>query len=181
MSARWAARAIVAGLIVQRLGEVRFAKANEQAARAAGAVEHGAGHYPLFFVLHPAWLVGLLWESRQQTEPVRLGWLAVALLAQPARIATMRALGPQWTTRILITPGAPRVASGLYRWTRHPAYMTVTAELLATPMAVRAPRTALLGTIANALLLGLIRIPAENRAEATRTVTEPAGGTTVTT
>ncbi|MBJ7472179.1 MAG: hypothetical protein JHD16_12810, partial [Solirubrobacteraceae bacterium] len=165
MSARWGARALVAGLIVQRLGEVRFAKANERAAREAGAVEHGAGHYPLFFVLHPAWLAGLLWESRDQQKPVRLGWLAVALLAQPARVATMRALGPQWTTRILITPGAPRVTSGPYRWTRHPAYIAVTAELLATPLAVRAPRTALLGTVANALLLGLVRIPAEQRAE----------------
>lgn len=176
VSARWAARAIVAGLIAQRLGEVRFAKANERAARAAGAVEHGAGHYPLFFVLHPAWLAGLLWESRRETRPVRLGWLAVSLLAQPARIATMRALGPQWTTRILITPGAPRITTGLYRFTRHPAYATVTAELLATPLAVRAPRTALLGTIANALLLGLVRIPAENRAEATRTATTPPAG-----
>lgn len=164
-----AARIVVAALVAQRLGEVRMAKANERAARAAGAVEHGAGHYPLFFVLHPAWLVGMLIESRRATGRVRLGWLALAVLAQPARIATMRALGPQWTTRILITPGAPRITSGLYRWTRHPAYAAVTVELLATPLALRAPRTALLGSAANAALLGLIRIPAETRAEQTRT------------
>lgn len=169
MTARTVARLLTAGLIAQRLGEVRFAKRNEQVARAAGAVEHGAGHYPLFFILHPAWLAGLLWESREESRPARLGWLALAILAQPARIATMRALGPQWTTRLLITPGLDRVTSGPYRFTRHPAYAVVTAELLAAPLAVRAPRTALLGSVANAALLGLVRIPAENRAEATRT------------
>src|SRR4051794_28963987 len=102
MTPRIAARLIVGALIAQRLSEVRMAKANERAARAAGAVEHGARHYPLFFVLHPAWLVGMLVESNRADGRVRLGWLAVSLLAQPVRIATMRALGPQWTTRVLI-------------------------------------------------------------------------------
>jgi methyltransferase len=169
MTARTAARLLAAGLVAQRLGEVRFAKENERAARAAGAVEHGARHYPAFFVLHPAWLLGLLWESRDQDRPVRPGWLVATVLAQPARVATMRALGQQWTTRILITPGLDRVKTGPYRWLRHPAYAVVTAELAAAPLAVRAPRTALAGTVANALLLGLIRIPAEARAERTRT------------
>lgn len=169
MSARVVARLLAAGLIVQRLGEVRYAKGNERAARAAGAVEHGARHYPAFFVLHPAWLAGLLWESRAADRPVQLPWLLLTLLAQPARIATMRALGPQWTTRILITPGAPRISTGPYRWFRHPAYAVVTAELVAAPLAVRAPRTAVLATIANVALLGLVRIPAETRAERTRT------------
>ncbi|MDO9353039.1 MAG: isoprenylcysteine carboxylmethyltransferase family protein [Solirubrobacteraceae bacterium] len=169
MSARLVARLLATGLVVQRLGEVRYAKGNERAARAQGAVEHGARHYPAFFVLHPAWLAGLLWESRHEERPVRAGWLALTLLAQPARVATMRALGQQWTTRILITPGAPRIARGPYRWMRHPAYAVVTAELVAAPLAVRAPRTAIIATVANALLLGLVRIPAEEAAERTRT------------
>ncbi len=61
----------------------------------------------------------------------------------------------------------------LYRLTPHPAYAAVTLELLAAPLAVRAPRTAALATIANAALLGLVRIPAEQRAELTRTAPEP--------
>jgi methyltransferase len=168
MTSRTAARALVAGFVLQRLAEVRLAKRNERAARAAGAVEHGATHYPAFFVLHPAWLVGMLVESADEERPPRWGWLAVALAMQPVRWATMRALGPQWTTRILITPGAPRIESGLYRFTNHPAYAAVTAELLAAPLALRAPRTAAAASLANAALLGLVRIPAEERAEATR-------------
>ena len=169
MTTRQAARALVAGFVVQRLSEVRLAKRNEQAARDAGAVEHGAAHYPAFFVLHPTWLVCMLVESADEQRPPRWGWLALALAMQPVRWATMRTLGPQWTTRILITPGAPRIESGLYRLTNHPAYAAVTTELLAAPLGLRAPRTAAAATIANALLLGLVRIPAEQRAEATRT------------
>lgn len=169
MSPTWVARALAAALVVLRLGEIRFAKRNERTAREAGAVEFGARHYPLFFVLHPAWLAGILVESRGAEGRVRPGWLALAILAQPARLATMRALGPQWTTRVLITPGLPRVEAGPYRWIRHPAYAVVTAELLAAPLAVRADRTAGVASLANALLLGLVRIPAENRAELTRT------------
>jgi methyltransferase len=165
---------IAAALVVQRLGEVRFAKGNERAARAAGAVEHGAGHYPLFFVLHPLWLLGLVVESRRAGRPVRFGWLALAALAQPVRISTMKLLGPQWTTRVLITPGAPRVTRGLYRFTRHPAYAAVTVELLATPLAVGARGTALGASVANAALLGLLRIPAEERAEQTRSGSDDA-------
>ena len=168
MTSRRLARLLAAGLVAQRLSEVRFAKRNEQLARAAGAEEFGAAHYPAFWVLHPAWLVGLLVESRNDDRPPHLAWLALTLLAQPMRLATMRALGPQWTTRVLITPGLARVESGPYRFTRHPAYATVTAELLSTPLAVGAWRTALLGSLANAVLLGRFRIPAERRAEATR-------------
>ncbi|MDQ8046746.1 MAG: isoprenylcysteine carboxylmethyltransferase family protein [Solirubrobacteraceae bacterium] len=160
---------IAGALVVQRLGEVRFAKGNERAARERGAVEFGARHYPLFFVLHPAWLVGLVAESRAAGRRVSPGWLAAAILMQPLRVSTMRLLGPQWTTRVLITPGARRVDRGLYRWFKHPAYAAVTVELLATPLAVGARRTALGGSVANLALLGLLRLPAERRAEATRT------------
>mgnify|MGYP001028231444 CR=1 FL=1 len=174
MTSRMVGRLLAAGLIASRLSEVRLAKRNEAAARAAGATEHGKGHYPAFFVLHPAWLAGILAESSGAAQPPRLAWLAAGAVASPVRWATMRALGDQWTTRILITPGRAAVRTGLYRFTPHPAYAAVTLELLALPMAVRAPRTAALATIANALLLGLARIPAERRAELTRTAPEPS-------
>ncbi|MBO9532193.1 MAG: hypothetical protein J7513_04370 [Solirubrobacteraceae bacterium] len=169
MTSRQAGRIAAAGLILSRLAEVRLAKRNEVAAREAGAVEYGAGHYPAFFVLHPAWLAGFLAESGREARPVRLGWLLAGAAASPVRWATMRALGDQWTTRVLIRPDRAAVRTGLYRFTPHPAYAAVTLELLAVPMAVRAPRTALIASVANAVLLGVVRIPAEHRAELTRT------------
>jgi len=45
------------GIVGQRLLELRVAKRNEAWAREQGAQEYGAGHYPLFFVLHTGWLL----------------------------------------------------------------------------------------------------------------------------
>ncbi len=168
MTSRLLARLLCAALVAQRLGEIRLAKDNERLAVAAGAVEFGRSHYAAFWVLHPVWLAGLLWESRHETRSPQLGWLGLALLAQPVRMMTMRALGPQWTTRVLVTPEAEPVTTGLYRLTAHPAYLAVTAELLAAPLAARAWRTASLGSLANAALLLAFRLPAERAAMRSR-------------
>jgi methyltransferase len=161
------ARPLVAALIAMRLAEMRLARRNEKTLRAAGAVEHGTGHYPVFFVLHPLWMLGMLVEPRPQDTRPRWALLAALAGTQAVRLWTMRSLGEQWTTRILITPGRDRVSDGPYRWMRDPAYAAVTVELACAPLAVRAPRTALLAGSANAALLA-IRIPAEHRAESTR-------------
>ncbi len=155
---------LVLGLSAQRLLEVRHARRNEAWARANGAVEYGREHYPLFFVLHPAWLLGLWLEGRANTGQVRWGWLAVSLLLQPLRYWIIRTLGQQWNTRILIVPGAGRVRGGPFKYLSHPNYTVVAAELLSVPLSVGAGRTALGASLLNAALLLLIRIPAENRA-----------------
>jgi methyltransferase len=38
-------------------------------------------------------------------------------------------LGPFWTFRVIVVPGAPIVATGPYRWLRHPNYVGVLGEL----------------------------------------------------
>src|SRR6185436_14944433 len=38
-------------------------------------------------------------------------------------------LGGAWTFRVIVVAGAPRVASGPYRFFRHPNYVAVVAEL----------------------------------------------------
>jgi methyltransferase len=155
---------LVGGLVAQRLLELRVARSNERWAREHGATEYGREHYPLFFALHAGWLLGTLLEGRRTHAEVRFGWLALLLLVQPARYWVIRTLGRQWNTRILIVPGARRVTGGPFRFLRHPNYAVVAAELLAAPLAVGAPRTALVGSLLNAALLLLIRIPAEERA-----------------
>ena len=155
---------LVAGLVVQRLLELRVARRNEAWARAQGGQEAGREHYPLFFLLHSGWLLGTLLEGRRTTGPVRLSWLALLLLAQPLRYWVIRTLGRQWNTRILIVPGAKRVSGGPFRYLNHPNYAVVALEMLSTPLTVGAWRTALLGSLLNAALLRFIRIPAEERA-----------------
>lgn len=155
---------LVTALVIQRLLEVRHARQNETWARQNGAVEYGRKHYPLFFILHPAWLLGILAEGRANKGQVRWGWLLLALLLQPMRYWIIRTLGKQWNTRILIVPNGKRVTTGPFKYVSHPNYMVVAAELLSVPLSVGASKTALWASLFNALLLLLIRIPAENRA-----------------
>lgn len=155
---------LVLSLIVQRLLELRVAKANERWARAQGATEYGQGHYWTFFVLHPAWLLCLLLEGRASRSRVNWPILALFLLLQPLRYWVMWSLGRYWNTRILIVPQGKRVEGGPFKYLRHPNYAVVALELAAGPLAVGAWRTALAFSLLNAALLLGVRIPAEEAA-----------------
>jgi methyltransferase len=154
----------LAFLSVQRLLELRLARANERWARQAGAVEYGRGHYPLFFILHPTWMLFTLLEGRKSGGRVSWPMLALFVLAQPLRYWVIRTLGRYWNTRILIVPGGKRVTGGPFRLLPHPNYAVVALEIAAAPLSVGAWRTALVYTVLNAALLVLVRLPAENAA-----------------
>ncbi|MBB5235491.1 isoprenylcysteine carboxyl methyltransferase family protein [Deinococcus budaensis] len=164
MNARTLAPLMFGYLSVQRLLELRLARANERWAREQGATEHGQEHYPLFFLLHPGWMLGLLLEGRRSGAPVNWPALALFVLAQPLRYWVIRTLGRYWNTKILIVPGGKRVTGGPFRYLRHPNYAVVALELAAAPLAVGAWRTALAASVLNAALILLIRLPAEERA-----------------
>ncbi len=165
---------LVAFIVAQRALELRVARSNERWARERGAVEHGRGHYPLFFLLHGGWLAALLLEGRRSHARVSWGWLLLWLVMQPARVLVIRTLGRLWNTRVLIVPGGERVRRGPFRFVRHPNYLVVALELLSGPLAVGARRTAVVASLLNAALLLGIRIPAEERAlRAYREATEP--------
>jgi methyltransferase len=155
------------GLVaVQRVLELRLARRNETWARERGAVEHGASHYPLFFLLHGGWLVGLVVEAlaRDELSPLWPLWLGAFVLAQALRYWAIASLGRRWNTRVLVLPDAPLVRAGPYRWLRHPNYVAVVIELAALPLCFGALWTAAIAGVLNlALLLG-VRIPCENRA-----------------
>jgi methyltransferase len=159
---------IVLGVvIVQRLAELRLARRNEAWARARGAREHGAGHYPAFFVLHVGWLAGWAIEAAMRGPVLSRTWPAWAALfacAEALRYWAIAALGPRWNTRILVLPGEAPVRTGPYRFLSHPNYLAVAIELAVVPLLFDAWITAAAAGIANAALLLGVRIPAEARA-----------------
>lgn len=158
---------LLAVVIVQRLTELRLAKRNEAWAREQGAIEHGARHYPLFFVLHTGWL--LAWPIEAWLGGPRLAslwwlWLAAFVGAEALRYWAIGSLGQRWNTRILVLPGKPLIAAGPYRFVPHPNYIAVIVELAALPLLFDAWWTAaIVGALNLVVLLG-IRIPAEARA-----------------
>nr|WP_233288181.1 isoprenylcysteine carboxylmethyltransferase family protein [Bradyrhizobium brasilense] len=146
---------------MQRLGELVLSGRNTERLLARGAVEVGANHYPLIVLVHAGWLTALwIWGRNQD---VNLAALAGFLLLQGLRVWILAALGPRWTTRIVVLPGAPLVASGPYRYFPHPNYAVVVGEIALLPLALHLPRLALIFTLLNLAVLA-VRIRIENRA-----------------
>jgi len=156
----------LAVLAVQRLTELRLSARNAAALRAAGAVEHGAGHFPLIVIVHALLPIGLVAEVvglGARPGPWWPAWLALWLAAQALRVAAIRALGERWNVRVWVVPGMPLVRRGPYRWMRHPNYVAVAIELIAAPLMFGAWRTAAAISALNAAALA-VRIRAEERA-----------------
>ena len=148
-------------VVFQRIIELAIARRNERRAREAGAIEIGHEHYWMFFVLHPAWLLG--WTVEGWDQPVSWGMVGAYAALQIFRAWILWSLGPAWNTRILVLPGTERVTRGPYRFLAHPNYVLVALELIVTPLAVGGWKTALAATVANAWVMA-IRIPAEEKA-----------------
>ena len=62
-------------------------------------------------------------------SPVIPGYVAAFLVLQVGRYWVLATLGPRWTTRVIVLPGAPLIESGPYRLLRHPNYVIVAVEL----------------------------------------------------
>jgi methyltransferase len=152
---------VLALVTLQRLAELALARRNTARLKAQGAVEVGAGHYPLIVALHAAWLAGL-WLLAWNVSP-SLVWLAIFAVLQMLRIWVLASLGPRWTTRILVMPGAPLVRRGPYRFMRHPNYAVVAAEIAVLPVAYGLYWYALAFSLINAAVLA-VRIKAESEA-----------------
>lgn len=154
----WPSAVFITFLIVQRLGELALARRNTRLLLAAGAVEHGASHYPLIVALHTAWLVAIAvlgWGN-----PVHPAWLAAFAVLQVLRLWILGTLGGRWTTRIIVLP-QPLVKRGPFRFLRHPNYTLVVLEIAVAPMVLGLVGVALVFSLLNAAVLA-VRLRAEN-------------------
>ena len=159
-----AAWIILAAVLAQRLGELVYARANTRRLLAKGGTEFGAGHYPLFALLHSAWLVAqALWLIFMGLENVIWPLIAVYGALQLLRAWILLSLGERWTTRVIVLPDAPLVRAGPYRFIRHPNYWLVCAEIAILPLIFGAWPLALAFSILNGALL-FHRIRIENAA-----------------
>jgi methyltransferase len=151
----------------ERVAELVISRRNATAAFAKGGVEYGFRHFPFMVVLHTGLLVACFIEALYRPFLPWLGFpaLAVTLLCQAGRYWCIWALGPQWNTRVIIVPGAGRIAlRGPYRFLSHPNYVIVAVEGIALPLVHTAWITAIVFTVLNAILLLRFRIPIENGA-----------------
>lgn len=154
-------------IVCQRVLEVIYARKNEERMKKAGAIEVGADHYKWIVLLHVFFFISFLIEVSLKGVQFGNGWfvfLVIFVVAQILRVWTLISLGRYWNTKIIVLPGAQRVATGPYKWIPHPNYVIVAMEIAALPLIFGAWVTAGFFSIANALLLLFVRIPAEERA-----------------
>jgi methyltransferase len=160
------AQFIVGLVIAQRAAELVWSERNRLRLMAEGGQEVGQRHYPLFVVLHGAWLVAMLVSDPRDPDIV---WPLIALFVflQFGRLWVLATLGRLWTTRIVTLPHAPLVRTGPYRYLNHPNYLIVAVEIPLLPMALgQALLAAAFGAANLALLAWRVRI--ENEALAPR-------------
>ena len=157
----WPSIALLAFITLQRLIELPIARANTRRLIAQGGYEVGASHYPWIVALHTSWLLTLWWLA--PGRPIHLPFLLLFLAIAAGRVWVLRTLGSRWTTRIIVVPGERLVASGPYRFVRHPNYLVVVGEIAVLPLVFGLWDVAIIFSLLNAAIL-IVRIRTENRA-----------------
>jgi methyltransferase len=135
--------AIVALLVALALMllELRISTRNEGVLRARGATAPPDPVYPAMRWAYPGMFVMMAIEgllSGPAKASLLLAGIVIFVLGKVLKVWAITSLGPRWTYRVFVLPGAPLVAHGPYRWLRHPNYLAVIAELLGFALLVGA-------------------------------------------
>lgn len=153
---------IVAFLVIEALRAAR----NERAQIARGGQEPPGDVYKMMRIAYPGAFLLMLGEGFVRgiapTALLAAGGLMFAL-AKMLKWWAIQTLGPSWTFRVIVVPGAPLVTDGPYRWLRHPNYLAVAGELIGVALMCRARVTGPIMIVLFSLLM-LKRIALENRA-----------------
>lgn len=153
-------------VVVLMLGEAGRARANERALRARGAVEPSGDVFPIMQVVYPSCFVAMAvegWLHEVQVGPWFWAGVMVFVGAKALKYWAVISLGPRWTFRVLVIPGAPLVARGPYRILRHPNYVAVIGELTGVALLMTAPITGALAIVGFGWIM-LRRVAIEERA-----------------
>lgn len=154
-------RAVLFGLValiaVTRLLELRVSRRHRRLLVERGARLVDERGFPLMVCLHVAILAGAIVEPllTRRVVPLWLGAGAAAgvLGASVLRVAAIQSLGEHWNVRVVDSTALGVVASGPYRFVRHPNYVAVFLELLLLPLVQGAWFTALAGSALHVLVL----------------------------
>jgi methyltransferase len=170
--------ALLAALAAERMFHLVLASRNARRELAAGAVEHGQGHYPVMVAFHALFLLSAAAEAivLRRPFPGMIGWVALggAIGAQALRYWSVASLGGRWNTRVIVLPATAPISRGPYRFMRHPNYLAVIVEIACVPLIHGCWLTAVAFSIGNAALLR-VRIRAEEAAMGPRYAMEFGG------
>ena len=157
-------RLLLAAVFVPMLIEARVAASNERTQFARGGVEPAGDVYAIMRVAYPAVFIALIAEDLWwPSSPNLIEGLIPLVDSKLLKWWAIYSLGDAWTFRVVVRPGAPLVASGPYRWLRHPNYVAVISELAGVALMSGARIAGPAGTLAFGALM-FRRIVIEERA-----------------
>jgi methyltransferase len=149
------------------------AAANERAQLARGGVEAPGDVYPIMQVAYPAAFLSMIGEAilhggaesfrMPLVTPIFLAGVLLFAAAKALKWWAITSLGRFWTFKVLVVPESTLVASGPYRWMRHPNYVAVVGELVAVALMTGSRIAGPLATLGFSVLM-LRRIAVEERA-----------------
>jgi methyltransferase len=160
-----AAATTLAALLIMG-GEAVLSAFNERHLKAKGAIEPPGDVINIMRVAYPTAFVVMGVEGAltgPAPREVMMYGLALFGLAKALKLWAIATLGPRWSFRVLVLPGAPLVTGGPYRFLSHPNYLAVAGEIASVAMIVWAPITGVLATIGFGWLM-IKRIAIEDRA-----------------
>lgn len=149
-------------LIFQRLAELYVSSKNEKWLLRNGAIEYGKEHYPFMVAMHTLFVISIIaeyiWRDGTIVSYPLIVFFFILIVIKVIVIST---LGHYWNTKIYKVPGTRPVATGIYKYIKHPNYIIVVCEIAIIPLAFGLYYTAILFTILNAIML-TVRIKKEN-------------------
>lgn len=157
---------VLAAAFIPMALEARRSRANERALRALGAREPEDDVYGVMQVTYPLCFAAMAveaWLQRRAVNDVFVAGAGVFLAGKLLKYWAIAALGPRWTFRVLVPPRSSRVASGPYRFMRHPNYAGVAGELAGAALMAQAPITGITSMLVFGALM-VVRIRVEERA-----------------
>jgi methyltransferase len=147
------------------------ARRNEYAQLRRGGVEPHGDVYKLMRVAYPAAFAAIIGEAAMAGRSVPRTFLAGLIvfgLAKALKWWAIVTLGPAWTFRVIVVRGDGLVASGPYKYVRHPNYAAVVGELAGVTLMTGSAVSGALGIVLFGMLLRR-RIAVEERALASAT------------
>jgi len=149
-------------LVSQRLFELYIAKRNAKWLISKGAIEYGREHYPFIVAMHTLFIISLIAEYIWHGNGSVNYYLLISFfILIGIKVIVISTLGYYWNTRIYKIPGSRPVATGIYKYVKHPNYIIVICEIAIIPLTFQLYYTAAIFTLLNAAML-TVRISKEN-------------------
>ena len=151
--------ALLLAVAALRIFELRISKRHQRQMASRGAAKVKDPYFRWMAMFHTAVLSGAAAEvillHRPFIPALALPMFLLFVAANLVRWWVIRTLGEHWNVQVVDSTKLGFVASGPFRYVRHPNYAAVFLEMLALPLIHTAWITALAGALAHMIVLSL--------------------------